>query len=179
MSNNTIKKLLDYNRVCPVCGEHFVAKVHNAIYCSSKCKNWAQKCRSNNIEDITRKKICKKCGKSFIPKVNGWTRNYCFDCVPDLLEKRSGAQMRQLIKQWSLEYKGNKCAICGYDRCSEALDFHHIDEDSKNFTISDRNLPTGEWPLIQKELDKCILVCANCHREIHANFIDLKEFLNK
>lgn len=87
--------------------------------------------------------------------------------------------MRDIIKSWAIEYKGEKCEICGYNRCKEALDFHHLIPEEKEFKISDRNLPTSDWPRIKKELDKCILVCANCHREIHNNYINLEEFLNK
>jgi predicted HNH restriction endonuclease len=57
--------------------------------------------------------------------------------------------------------------ICGYGHCPEALDFHHRDPKQKSFGLSVRGL-TRSWEKIQKELDKCILVCANCHREIHA-----------
>lgn len=57
------------------------------------------------------------------------------------------------------------------------MDFHHLNPNEKDFNISDRNLPTSDWPRIKNELDKCILVCANCHREIHNHYIDLKEFL--
>ena len=82
--------------------------------------------------------------------------------------KENGAQTRQRIKQWALEYKGNKCEICGYNKCSEALDFHHTDMSQKEFNLSDRDL-ICDWSQIRSELDKCMLVCANCHREIHAN----------
>lgn len=75
--------------------------------------------------------------------------------------------MRQRIKQWGLDYKGHKCEICGYDKCEDALDFHHLDPSNKLFNLSDKNVPL-DWHLIKRELDKCIVVCANCHREIHS-----------
>lgn len=102
---NDIKKVIDYNRVCPICHKEFVAKVHNAVYCSSKCRNYASECRRDGILDYKRVKICNKCGKEFIPKKNGWTRNYCFECVPDGIVTSGGA-MRKIIKNWGLEYKG-------------------------------------------------------------------------
>ena len=74
--------------------------------------------------------------------------------------------MRRKVKQWALEYKGNACSRCGYNKCSAALDFHHINMDEKEFNLSARDLKL-HWPSIQKELDKCELLCANCHREIH------------
>lgn len=60
---------------------------------------------------------------------------------------------------------GNKCAICGYDRCLEALDFHHVDSETKLFNIS--NGETRDWSKTVTELNKCILICSNCHREVH------------
>ena len=70
-----------------------------------------------------------------------------------------------LMKQKAIEYLGGKCSICGYNKCSRALEFHHINPDEKDNTIS--NLYNYSWEKIKKELDKCILLCANCHRELH------------
>ena len=75
--------------------------------------------------------------------------------------------MRKRIKQWALEYKGGKCQRCGYNKCSHALELHHLNPDEKEFSVSDRSIRL-DWELIKKELDKCILICANCHREVHA-----------
>lgn len=59
---------------------------------------------------------------------------------------------------------GAQCSRCGYDRYVGALDFHHRDPAQKDPTWS------RGWSLdkLKKELDKCDIVCANCHREIHA-----------
>ena len=115
-------------------------------------------------------KICAKCGEKFSPKKQAKTRRYCYKCQPE--EKTiTGASTRKLIKQWALDYKGNKCKYCGYDRCIEALEFHHINPDEKDFSISDRNIKL-DWEEIKKELDKCVLVCSNCHREIHAGYLE-------
>lgn len=73
--------------------------------------------------------------------------------------------LRQKTKEKALEYKGKKCSICGYDKCSWALEFHHINPNEKEFTFS--KYSNHAWSKIQKELDKCILVCANCHKELH------------
>ena len=74
---------------------------------------------------------------------------------------------RKRVRVKALQYKGAKCHLCGYERCHEALEFHHLDPDGKDFGISDKGY-TRSWDKIRKELDKCILICANCHREIHA-----------
>ena len=72
-------------------------------------------------------------------------------------------------KAAAAEYKGGKCELCGYNKCIEALEFHHVDETTKNPNFS-REVRTSALTQKKKaELDACILVCANCHREIHYN----------
>lgn len=63
-----------------------------------------------------------------------------------------------------IKYKGGKCEKCGYNKCIEALDFHHLDPSQKEFGLSSNSYSLEK---MKKEADKCILVCANCHREIH------------
>jgi len=67
----------------------------------------------------------------------------------------------------AVEYKGGKCEICSYDRCADALEFHHNDLSDKKFGISEKGY-TKSWEKVMVELNKCKLVCANCHRELHA-----------
>ena len=76
----------------------------------------------------------------------------------------------------AVEYKGGKCINCGYKKDIAALDFHHVDETKKDFGLSQRGL-TRSWDRIKKELDKCILVCANCHREIHSGTLQPPEVI--
>jgi len=73
---------------------------------------------------------------------------------------------RRKVREMALEYKGGKCQICGYDKCLAALDFHHIDPTQKDFGISAKGY-TRSWEKVKLEVDKCVLICANCHREIH------------
>lgn len=68
----------------------------------------------------------------------------------------------------AVELKGGRCEQCGYNRCIEALEFHHIDSQEKDFNISQRGY-TRSWDRVVKELGKCIMLCANCHRELHAS----------
>lgn len=81
------------------------------------------------------------------------------------------AKRRRKIKLLSIEYKGGKCQICGYNKCPAALDLHHI-SGKKDFGIGDKGY-TRSWKTVKKELDKCILVCANCHREIQVGITQL------
>ena len=81
--------------------------------------------------------------------------------------KKAVSKRRRRIRQMALKYKGGKCEFCGYDRCDEALDFHHIDSKQKSFGLSADGL-TRSWERVKAEADKCVLICANCHREEHA-----------
>lgn len=56
--------------------------------------------------------------------------------------------------------------MCGYKKCTRALVFHHLDPKKKEFGLSERGL-TRSWEKIKLEIDKCVLLCANCHMEIH------------
>jgi len=67
----------------------------------------------------------------------------------------------------AVAYKGDKCERCGYDHCIDALEFHHIDPTQKDFSISSKGY-TRSWSKVKEELDKCMILCANCHRELHA-----------
>ena len=64
------------------------------------------------------------------------------------------------------EKYGSACKICGYDKCTRALDFHHLDPSVKE--VEPSKVFSRSWEKIQLELDKCILLCSNCHREVHA-----------
>jgi len=73
-------------------------------------------------------------------------------------------ERRRLLRERAIEYLGGSCRICGYDKWPAAFDFHHLDPMGKDFTISEG---MTSWDRIKPELDKCVLLCANCHRETH------------
>lgn len=89
----------------------------------------------------------------------------CLKCETEATQKR-----REKIKVMAIAYKGGKCQCCGYDKCSQALEFHHIDPTQKDFGLGAKGY-TRSWEKNKEELDKCVIVCANCHREIHYNII--------
>jgi len=78
-------------------------------------------------------------------------------------------------KKKSIEYKGGKCIICGYNKCLRSLDFHHLDPNEKEFSISKNK--NRKFENIIPELNKCILVCSNCHGEIHEGITKISEFI--
>ncbi len=82
------------------------------------------------------------------------------------------SKRRKEIRQMAIEYKGGRCQICGYDHCPEAMEFHHLKSNEKDFGISQKGY-TRSWVKVKQELDKCIMLCANCHREVHAGVLQL------
>jgi len=71
-------------------------------------------------------------------------------------------ERRLAKKSKAIKLLGGKCSICDYDKCQASLDFHHIKGSEKkriNFASA--------WPKILKEIRQCVLLCANCHRELH------------
>ena len=86
--------------------------------------------------------------------------------------KAAVTKRRRKLKLLLLEYKGGKCIVCGYNKTPWAMDLHHVDETKKEFSMSVRGL-TRSWERLKKEADKCVLLCANCHREVHAGIAQL------
>lgn len=79
------------------------------------------------------------------------------------------------VKRWRIRSKqkmvdamGGKCQCCGYDKCNGALDFHHIDPAEKDFGFGAYRANPKSWSIVVEELRKCILLCKNCHTEVHA-----------
>ena len=120
------------------------------------------------------KKECLICGKEFETLPRGGSRKYCFECSPSY-EKNSSVgrastitSIRHAIKRELVRYKGNKCEICGYNNCIGALQFHHLDSSQKDFELSAKyNGGNFDMKSFYKEVDKCQLLCANCHAEKH------------
>ena len=133
-------------------------------------------CRKDNRQNLivkqkhsTKKTKCAICGKGFIP--NSQKRKYCYECSPTSSKKGRAATitcMRKAAKKALVKYKGGKCSICGYNKSLNALHFHHLDSSMKDFEVADA-YSNGQFDMekMRKEVDKCILVCANCHAELH------------
>lgn len=115
---------------------------------------------------MTLNKYCKICKEEKTVEttqfVDGLWHDVCRPC--DAKEKASRVKN---FKEKCVEYKGGKCVVCGYDKYHGALEFHHLDPTQKDFTIARKKTNKFDEK-ITSELDKCALLCANCHAEEHS-----------
>jgi hypothetical protein len=130
--------------------------------------------RSNKMASIPEKdkiKIKKQCPHHglvfhFLTSEGRWK---CFKCRSQAVYKKHRTQKQRLV-----DHFGGKCKLCGYSKCPEALQFHHLDPSKKKHQISGQ---TRSWENVLKEAKKCVLLCANCHAEVEAGVTCLPEDL--
>jgi len=170
--------------ICKKCGEKFSnwikidGKFHNLQnrkFCL-ECSPFKQ----HNTIDLSRPEIppemrfCTECEK--VKPITEFSSNgkyLCANCKKCASPKTIERQRKR--KKECLKYKGERCIICGYNKHDGSLVFHHIDPTQKDFGIS--RWTTASLERTKSELDKCVLVCANCHGEIHGGLVDLKNYL--
>ena len=115
-------------------------------------------------------KFCEICEEKFETKSS--TRIYCYKCSGDSTRQDNNTRkhqktiLRRSMKLQAVKLLGGKCCKCGYDRCIDALEFHHENQDEKEFKLGSGNTMSCEN--YKSEALKCILVCSNCHKEIHS-----------
>ena len=128
-------------------------------------------------------KVCSKCGIEkpiddfhWRNKSLGTRRSECKECHNNIV-KQKYAKNKEIINELK---KDKSCVKCGYNKCFAALDFHHIDPNNKVDTVARLSAYSNAESAL-KEAEKCVLLCANCHREFHyleeKNGITLEEFL--
>lgn len=115
-------------------------------------------------------KFCEICEQKF--ETNTKFRLYCYVCSGESTRtnnetrKHQKTILRRSMKRQAIKILGGKCSVCGYNRCIDALEFHHKDPKEKDFKIGSGN--TMSWKDYKAEALKCTLVCSNCHKEIHS-----------
>ncbi len=82
------------------------------------------------------------------------------------------SKRRKTLKQMAVEYSGGQCLICGYKKYQGALELHHLNQSEKSFSLGHKGY-TRSWLAVKQEIDKCVLLCANCHREVEAGISQL------
>jgi len=115
-------------------------------------------------------KICEICSEKF--DSNSKSRIYCYNCSGESNRQNNGTRkhqktiLRRSMKIQAIKILGRKCSICGYERCVDALEFHHENPHEKEFKLGSGN--TISWKEYKAEALKCKLLCSNCHKEIHS-----------
>jgi len=112
---------------------------------------------------------CENCQKILIGKQVKWCSVKCKHGFSNNKHQNYQAQQdrgRQR-KLKLIEMRGGGCEICGYNKSLAALSFHHLDPSIKKMQLDLRSLSNRTWDVILSEFEKCQLVCANCHMELH------------
>ena len=113
-------------------------------------------------------KVCRTHGRTeFVLEGRGYYR--CKRC-----RMQRVMDWRRRAKALLIAEAGGCCRICGYDRCSGALHFHHVDPSQKEFGIARRGF-TRSIEKMRAEAAKCVLLCSNCHAEVEAGIATLPE----
>ena len=158
---------------CVVCNKEFESQKSTKKYCSNDCMNAARRERRREKQEKgiisgVSPKECPICGIVFTPKTGAASlRVCCYNCMPDGVQLTRGMFLAKIK-----ESRGGSCVRCGYNKCLKALEFHHINPSQKDFTISNDHFRLQE---AIKESKKCILICSNCHKELHDGLWDLKD----
>ena len=165
-------------KTCGKCGAHFriwvviegkKRSLSKRRYCLECSPFGHHRTRHPDHETLPAEKNCKMCGETkqkneFYHRRNGTGLTpYCIKCTMEDITKR-----QKQLKEQAVVYKGGACYVCGYNACPSAMDFHHMDPNKKDFSISQARKTSFNW--IKEELDKCILLCARCHREVECGF---------
>ncbi len=130
---------------------------------------WLKKYKLKTI--TSENKICPKCKKNkllsefYIRRGKEGGSVYCILC-----SNLESSERARRFKEKCVIYKGGKCEICEYNKYIGALQFHHLNPKEKDFALSSVKSHSFN-ETIKKELDKCKLVCANCHSEIHGSMV--------
>lgn len=151
-------KILSSRKYCLVCSPY---KKHNTRVIE-KTKT------SFELDELPKTKICNICNAELdlvnfgVYKLRTKYKifSYCKTCDSQRVKK---AALKLKLK--AVTYKGGECSFCGYKKSLRALEFHHLVSEEKEINIS--RFRQKDWEALKKELDKCILLCSNCHREEH------------
>ena len=163
---------------CSICNTNFTKQYKNQKYCSKECRkqNKLKKTRIY-LKSYSEKHVaeCPNC-KQQKPLICV-NHTICHDCYNKKRysegndkRKEQASVYNKKIKEIAISYYGEKkCFKCGItDLPACCYDFHHKDGNQKEFTIGSLPKSMTKLPLIKKEVESCVLLCANCHRIVHS-----------
>ena len=112
---------------------------------------------------------CLNCGNVLSGRQKKYCSRQCKNTVNNSnLQSYQAQQARGRARKLELiRVKGMHCEECGYGKNYAALEFHHIVPETKDFQLDLRSLSNRKWETILTEAKKCLLLCSNCHAELH------------
>lgn len=112
---------------------------------------------------------CVVCGKELTGSQKKYCSNRCKCRTTNAKFQNYNTQQERGHRRrlYLIHLKGGKCSCCGYSKNTAALAFHHVDTENKLFQISIRECSNNSMKTLLNELAKCILLCHNCHAELH------------
>jgi predicted transcriptional regulator len=154
-------------------------KIAKKLACSQSSvsyylNKYSIKRNQRNIETSTLEKICPSCKikkllTDFYMRSSKGRRghgSWCKKCMNAQVLKRQRAYKAAHVKR-----KGGCCQACGFDKYDGALEFHHVDPSQKDNKMG-KMAGSSNSPKVQAELAKCVLLCSNCHKMVHANIVE-------
>ena len=172
-------------RICPTCKSIIVYKTKGHRNDAEKHNRGCRKCQYKKCI-FTPNTKCKICDKSIyrIPSRLKIGTHFCsYSCRNKYYSKENSfcwkgeeypRKERGRVEDWerkrgkklkAIDILGGKCNICGYNKCLDAIDFHHKNPLEKDNDLN--GLWGRKWELIEREIKKCTILCSNCHREYH------------
>jgi len=149
-------------KICKECGGHFRGR-SKRVYCSDACKYRHKYPPKGN--HIKYGRVCANCGKTYDGPRNKYCSDECFAAVCSGQWQDGKARRRKKKRDIIVAAKNRPCQDCGGKFPHYVMDLHHRDPSDKDFTLS--SSMGKSIPAILDEIEKCDVLCANCHRERH------------
>ena len=140
----------------------------------TECENIIPYCHYDNGKKyyLHNRKRCLNC---FPFKYRNGTGQQYSHWTEERKERHRAVNSAKVLKRKKqlIELSGGKCTNCGYNKCTKALQFHHLNPETKLFSLDSSTIKSKNWDMVLDEYKKCVLLCSNCHIETHAEkYID-------
>ena len=146
-----------------------IAQLENSS--QTNIRHWLNKYNlKTNFNQFNESDYFCDCGETDSSKFYGHSKKTCSKCH-NLRTAETGKNNRA----FAVNHLGSKCMVCGYDKYIGSLDIHHLDPTIKDKDF--RNMRGWCRERILSEIEKCVLLCRNCHAEVHAGIVDLKDVI--
>ena len=160
-------------KICEKCGNEFPTRIiidgKQRNLCKRKYCLTCSPFNQHNTEKLVKVYKCTKCGET---NPDNFTKGRYTECKKCRARYNTYKGDKNRIK--AIQYLGGKCKCCGYDKFPCSLDIHHKDPLQKDPNFKHKR--GWSWDRLKEELEKCILLCRNCHTAFHSGFIKEEDF---